>query len=462
MENQYEKTIAAVATAMSDSGIGIVRISGAQAFEIADRIYRGKKEKKLSSQPSHTIHYGYVADQEELVDEVLVMLMRAPHTFTGEDTVEFNCHGGVYVVQRVLELLLKNGASAAEPGEFTKRAFLNGKIDLSQAESVGDMIAARNEYALKNSMRQMLGELGCRTKELRGRIIHEIAFIETALDDPEHISIEGYQEQLRETTKKIKKEINKLLKTWDNGRIIKEGIKTVILGKPNAGKSSFLNALTRRESAIVTDVEGTTRDVIREEINLQGITLHVMDTAGIRNTADAVEKIGVEKAKELAEEADLIIYIADASRLLNESDKEIAEICKEKNVLVLLNKTDLESRINEKDIRLLFTEHISVISISAQNRTGIEEVEEEIKKIFFRGELSFNNEVYLTNARQKEALREAEEALSRVEESIYAGLAEDFYSIDLMEACDALGKITGETTGEDVIHEIFSKFCMGK
>lgn len=462
MENQYEKTIAAVATAMSDSGIGIVRISGAQAFEIADRIYKGKKEKKLSSQPSHTIHYGYVADQEELVDEVLVMLMRAPHTFTGEDTVEFNCHGGVYVVQRVLELLLKNGASAAEPGEFTKRAFLNGKIDLSQAESVGDMIAARNEYALKNSMRQMLGELGCRTKKLRGRIIHEIAFIETALDDPEHISIEGYQEQLRETTKKIKKEINKLLKTWDNGRIIKEGIKTVILGKPNAGKSSFLNALTRRESAIVTDVEGTTRDVIREEINLQGITLHVMDTAGIRNTADAVEKIGVEKAKELAEEADLIIYIADASRLLNESDKEIAEICKEKKVLVLLNKTDLESRINEKDIRLLFTEHISVISISAQNRTGIEEVEEEIKKIFFRGELSFNNEVYLTNARQKEALREAEEALSRVEESIYAGLAEDFYSIDLMEACDALGKITGETTGEDVIHEIFSKFCMGK
>ncbi|MDY3121210.1 tRNA uridine-5-carboxymethylaminomethyl(34) synthesis GTPase MnmE [Suipraeoptans intestinalis] len=462
MENQYEKTIAAVATAMSDSGIGIVRISGAQAFEIADRIYRGKKEKKLSSQPSHTIHYGYVADQKELVDEVLVMLMRAPHTFTGEDTVEFNCHGGVYVVQRVLELLLQNGASAAEPGEFTKRAFLNGKMDLSQAESVGDMIAARNEYALKNSMRQMLGELGHRTKELRGRIIHEIAFIETALDDPEHISIEGYQEQLRETTQKIKKEINKLLKTWDNGRIIKEGIKTVILGKPNAGKSSFLNALTRRESAIVTDVEGTTRDVIREEINLQGITLQVMDTAGIRNTADAVEKIGVEKAKELAEEADLIIYIADASRLLNENDKEIAEICKEKNVLVLLNKTDLESRINEKDIKLLFTEHISIISISAQNRTGIEEVEEEIKKIFFRGELSFNNEVYLTNVRQKEALREAEEALSRVEESIHAGLAEDFYSIDLMEACDALGKITGETTGEDVIHEIFSKFCMGK
>lgn len=462
MENQYEKTIAAVATAMSDSGIGIVRISGAQAFEIADRVYKGKKGKPLSSQPSHTIHYGYIVEETERIDEVLVMVMRGPHTFTGEDTIEFNCHGGVYVVQRVLELLLQHGAFAAEPGEFTKRAFLNGKMDLSQAESVGEVIAARNEYALKNSMRQMLGELGDKIKEVRGKIVHEIAFIETALDDPEHISIEGYGEQLEQTVEQIKIEINQLLKTWDCGRIIKEGVKTVILGKPNAGKSSFLNALTRKEAAIVTEVEGTTRDVIKEEINLHGITLQVMDTAGIRSTTDKVEKIGVEKAKELAEEADLILYIVDASRSLSESDREIAEICKEKKVLVLLNKTDLESRTEEKDIKSLFTEPVSVISISAQKRTGIEEVEKEIKKIFFKGELSFNNEVCLTNARQKEALREAREALTRVEESICAGFAEDFYSIDLMEACDALGKITGETTGEDVIHEIFSKFCMGK
>lgn len=462
MENQYEKTIAAVATAMSDSGIGIVRISGAQAFEIADRVYKGKKGKPLSSQPSHTIHYGYIVEETERIDEVLVMVMRGPHTFTGEDTIEFNCHGGVYVVQRVLELLLQHGASAAEPGEFTKRAFLNGKMDLSQAESVGEVIAARNEYALKNSMRQMLGELGGKIKEVRGKIVHEIAFIETALDDPEHISIEGYGEQLEQTVEQIKIEINQLLKTWDRGRIITEGVKTVILGKPNAGKSSFLNALTRREAAIVTEVEGTTRDVIKEEINLHGITLQVMDTAGIRSTTDKVEKIGVEKAKELAEEADLILYIVDASTDLSESDREIAEICEEKKVLALLNKTDLESRIEEKDIKSLFIEPVSVISISAQNRTGIEEVEKEIKKIFFKGELSFNNEVCLTNARQKEALREAREALTRVEESICAGFAEDFYSIDLMEACDALGKITGETTGEDVIHEIFSKFCMGK
>ena len=330
MKNQYNTTIAAISTAMSNSGIGIVRMSGSDSFEIADKIYKGKRDKKLSDQKSHTIHYGYIMDHEDTVDEVLVMLMRGPHSYTGEDTVEINCHGGVYIVKRILEILIKNGARPAEPGEFTKRAFLNGRIDLSQAEAVGDLIVSQNEYALQSSLHQLKGNLKEKISNIRNEIIYHTAFIETALDDPEHISVDGYGEKLKIVVDKLMNEIKVLLNTCDDGRIIKEGIQTVILGKPNAGKSSLLNVLIGEDRAIVTDIAGTTRDVLEEHINLQGISLNIMDTAGIRSTKDVVEKIGVEKAKSYADKADLILYVIDASSPLDENDEEIFGIIQDK------------------------------------------------------------------------------------------------------------------------------------
>lgn len=453
-------TIAAIATAMSNSGIGIVRISGEESFEIIQKIYRGKTEKNLQEQKSHTIHYGYIADGEEIIDEVLVMLMRGPHSFTGEDTVEIDCHGGVYVVKRILETVIKYGARPAEPGEFTKRAFLNGKMDLSQAEAVIDIIHSKNEYALKSSVSQLKGAVHKKITEIRKEILYHTAFIETALDDPEHISVDGYGEQLRGTTEKLLEEIHQLLITSDNGRMMKEGIQTVIVGKPNAGKSSLLNVLVGEERAIVTDIEGTTRDVLEEHIQLQGISLNIMDTAGIRETKDVVERIGVDKAKNHANEADLIIYVVDASRELDENDAEIIEMIQDKQAIVLLNKSDLDTVVTKE----MLAEKIDkpMILISAKEEEGIHELEETLKQMFFHGEISFNDEVYITNIRHKTALAEAEESLKKVRMSIDSGMPEDFYSIDLLDAYESLGSITGETIGEDLVNEIFSKFCMGK
>ncbi len=475
MQN-YEATIAAVSTAVSNAGIGIVRMSGPEAFAIADRVYKGKKEKRLSGQKSHTIHYGYIMDGEFMIDEVLVMLMRGPHSYTGEDTVEINCHGGVYVVKRILELLISRGARPAEPGEFTKRAFLNGRLDLSQAEAVGDLIVSQNQYALRNSVSQLRGNIRDKITGIREQIIYHTAFIETALDDPEHISVDGYGDKLREIVENLRKEIQKLIDTYDSGRIMKEGIQTVILGRPNAGKSSLMNVLLGEDRAIVTDIAGTTRDILEEHINLEGISLNIVDTAGIRQTQDVVEQIGVERARSYADQADLIIYVIDASMPLDESDHEILRLIEGKTSIILLNKSDLDTVVTEADVeQAYFASNPSItnskeikkftipaIPISATEKNGIDQLEETLKFMFFEGNLAFNDEIYITNVRQKTALWDASSSLEKVIDSIEAGMPEDFYSIDLMDAYEALGRITGETMGEDLVNEIFSKFCMGK
>lgn len=455
-------TIAAIATAMSSSGIGIVRISGEESFQIIDKIFKakGSGNKKLSTEPSHTIHYGYIYDGDEMVDEVLVMIMRGPKSFTAEDTIEIDCHGGVLVTKRILETVLKHGARPAEPGEFTKRAFLNGRVDLAQAEAVIDVINAKNQYALKSSVSQLEGSVSMRIKDMREKIIYHIALIESALDDPEHISLEGYGDTLLETLSPLKDEIQSLIRSADNGRVLSEGIETVILGKPNAGKSSLLNVLVGEERAIVTDIAGTTRDTLREQIRLEELSLNIIDTAGIRETEDLVEKIGVEKARSAAEGADLIIYVVDGSRDLDENDHEIIDFIQDKKALVLLNKTDLDPVVTKERLESL-TNH-PVILISAKERIGIKDLEEEITSMFYEGKLDFNDQVYITNVRHKNALAEALKSLSMVEQSVRNEMPEDFYSIDLMDAYEQLGTILGESVEDDLVNEIFKKFCMGK
>ncbi len=453
-------TIAAIATAMSNSGIGIVRISGDDSFSIINKIYKGKTEKDFHNLKSHTIHYGYVMDETEVIDEVLVMIMKGPHSFTGEDVIEIHCHGGVFVVKKILETVIKYGARPAEPGEFTKRAFLNGRIDLSQAEAVIDVINSQNEYALKSSVSQLRGNVQKKIQKIREEILYHTAFIETALDDPEHISVDGYGNQLKITVDHLLEELKELLDNSDNGRMIKEGIKTVIVGKPNAGKSSLLNVLLKEERAIVTDIEGTTRDILEETVQLNGISLQLIDTAGIRNTEDIVEKIGVDKAKKYAEDADVIIYVVDASRMLDDNDKDIIEMIGDKKAIVLLNKSDLDIVVT-KDMMSNYLDK-PMIEISAKKESGIRELENLLKKMFFNGEISFNDEVYITNIRHKTAISDAYNSLIKVNTSIENNMPEDFYSIDLLDAYESLGNITGETIGEDLVNEIFSKFCMGK
>ena len=485
--------IAAIATALSNSGIGIIRISGDEAVSIGDAVFRTKfGKRKIKDVKSHTIHYGYIVDNDiieedntdsnsdwkkNIVDEVMVSVMRSPNTYTREDTVEINCHGGVLVMQKILETVIKNGARIAEPGEFTKRAFLNGRIDLSKAEAVIDVIHSQNEYALASSMSQLKGNLSQEIRNLREKILYEIAFIESALDDPEHISLDGYPEELYEKIKNIIARVEKLISTADNGKLMKEGISTVIVGKPNAGKSSLLNLMVGEERAIVTEIAGTTRDVLQESIKLHGIGLNIIDTAGIHNTEDVVEKIGVEKAKKYAVDADLVIYVVDSSIELDESDKDIISLLKDKKVIILLNKSDLSSVVNEYklssfienyfeenlvDNKNSIDKNIVMIRTSTKDRTGIELFENTIKDMFFEGQLQNNNEIIITNMRHKEALQDACNSLKMVKRSIENFMPEDFYSIDLMSAYASLGTIIGEEVGEDLVNEIFSKFCMGK
>lgn len=454
-------TIAAVATAMTASGIGIIRISGPKSREIVGKIYRSKGGKtRIENVLSHTIQYGFICDEDEVIDEVLVMIMDAPRSYTGENTVEIDCHGGVLAMKRVLETVIKYGARPAEPGEFTKRAFLNGRIDLSQAEAVIDVINAKNEYALKSSISQLRGNIQRVIQEIRQGIIYQIAYIESALDDPEHISIDGYGDTLKGEISLLKEKLNGLLNTVREGKLMKEGIKTVIVGKPNAGKSSLLNLLVGEERAIVTDIAGTTRDILEETIVLHGISLRMIDTAGIRDTDDVVEKIGVKKAVENAKDADLILYVVDSSVPLDENDREIIELLKDKKAIVILNKMDLQQQVTEEELKKK-TKH-PVVAVSAKEEEGIERLEAQIKEMFFEGNLSFNDEISITNMRHKAALEDAKRSLELVENSIEMQMPEDFFSIDLMNAYEALGSIIGESVGEDLVNEIFSKFCTGK
>lgn len=446
---------------MGSAGIGIIRISGTDAFAVLEKVFRPKNEKKvMSEQPGYTVHYGMAVDGEQVLDEVLVMLMRGPHSYTAEDTAEIDCHGGRLVMQKILEAVLKNGARAAEPGEFTKRAFLNGRMDLSQAEAVMDLIQSKNEMALKSSLAQLKGTVRQEIEKLRAQILYEMAFVEAALDDPEHISLDGYSEELLEKMRGIAAEVERLLKSSESGRMLKEGIKTVILGKPNAGKSSLLNVLLGEERAIVTEIAGTTRDVLEEQLQLGEVSLQLLDTAGIRSTEDVVEQIGVERARKQAEDADLILYVADSSRVLDESDEEILKLLEGKKALVLLNKSDLAPVITPQIMRER-TGH-PVLVISAKEGAGIQELEEKIRSLFFRGEVDFNDEVLITNLRQKQALMDASKSLSMVIESIENGMPEDFFTIDLKDAYTSLGFIIGEEIGDDLANEIFGKFCMGK
>ena len=460
MSEVYEDTIAAVSTAMAPGGIGIVRISGKEAFSVGDQIYRGKNGKKLSEQRANTVHYGFVEEKGERIDEVLAVILKGPHSYTGEDTVEIDCHGGVLAMKRILEAAFRAGARPAQPGEFTRRAFLNGRMDLSQAEAVMDLIQAKNEYALKNSLRQLQGSVRQEIQEIRENILYEIAYIESALDDPEHMSLDGYRERLEHTVKQQKKRIEKLIAGSGEGKFLQEGIKTVILGRPNAGKSSLLNLLAGEEKAIVTEIEGTTRDIVEEQINLRGITLRLLDTAGIRESESRVEQIGIERAKEQAKDADLILYMVDSSMPLDENDEKIMELIREKRAIVLLNKNDLERKVSEKDLEGRV--EAPIVSLSVRENRGIEELEDQIQELFFHGKISFNDEIYITNLRHKQALEAADSSLKLVEQSIADQMPEDFYSIDLMDAYESLGKILGESVGEDLINEIFSKFCTGK
>lgn len=470
-------TIAAIATGMTDSGIGIVRISGKDAVLTGSRLFRTPSGKDiLQNVDSHIFHYGYIVDtmfhmkqkggsgnwKDYIIDEVMVVVMKAPRSYTGEDVVEIQCHGGILVMQKILSAVMDAGARLAEPGEFSKRAFLNGKMDLSRAEAVMDVIHSQNEFALRSSMNQLSGRLSEKVKTLREQIIHEIAFIESALDDPEHISLDGYSGRLSEQIEKMACELEKMLVSAENGKLIKEGIQTVIVGKPNAGKSSLLNILVGEERAIVTDIAGTTRDILQETIKLHGISLNITDTAGIRNTKDAVEKIGVERALQYVESSDLILYVVDTSVKLDENDREIISKLKDKKVIVLLNKSDLSMVADEEELRKMLPGNARIIRTSTVDNRGIDELEETVKNLFFQGQLKSSNEVVITNIRHKEALQEAFDSLMLVKKSIEDGMPEDFYSIDLMSSYASLGRIIGEEVDDDLVEEIFSKFCLGK
>ena len=475
-------TIAAIATGMNQGGIGVIRVSGEHAIKVADSIFIPKKKgKEIRNLDSYMAAYGNIVEKCEkedklcgkdnnldneidcnysIIDEVIVLVMKAPSTYTKEDVVEIDCHGGMQVMKQILHLLLKNGARLAEPGEFTKRAFLNGRIDLSQAESVMDLISAKSDLAAKTALSQLKGNLRDKIESIRKELIHNIAYIESALDDPEHYSLDGFGEKLDEILAKKEEEIRHLIETAEDGKMMREGIQTVILGKPNAGKSSVLNVLMGKERAIVTDIAGTTRDTLEEFISINGIPLNIVDTAGIRDTEDIVEKIGVDKSIEAMQKADLILFVVDSSTPLDENDYQIMNQIKDRQVIILQNKSDLEQIVSKEEIIKYLDKPL--IDISAKEKTGFEDFYKLLNDMFFHGHLSYNDEVYITNMRHKEALMEALSSIEMVRGSIADGMPEDFYSIDLMAAYEQLGYIIGESLEDDLVDTIFREFCMGK
>ena len=451
-------TICAIATSLNSSGIGIIRVSGEESISIVDSIFRGKN--KLADCDTHTIQYGHIVSNDEVIDEVLIMLMKAPRSYTTEDTIEIDCHGGVLILKKVLSLLIAAGARIAEPGEFTKRAFLNGRIDLSEAESVMDLISSNSELAMKNSIKQLSGSLNKIIVDLRDKILYETAYIESALDDPEHYDLTDYPDELKNKVSDMISRVDDLIDSFNSGHILKEGINTLILGKPNAGKSSLLNTLSRRERAIVTDIPGTTRDTLEEQITINGVSLNIIDTAGIRETDDIVEKIGVDKALDSIDDADLILFVIDSSRPLDENDHFIIDKIMDKKVIILLNKSDLVSKISEEEIYKKYNK--PVISFSSVSLDGLKALESKITDMFFKGQVKSDDTLYITNSRQAGCLSNAKNSLVNVLNSIDNMMPEDFFSIDLMDAYNYLGEITGETIDDDLANKIFSTFCMGK
>ena len=457
-----QETIAAIATSSKNGSISVIRVSGEESFSFVSQIFCNGKgiPIDLNQFASHTIQYGFIYDGEKRIDEVLILLMRSPRSYTAEDVVEIHCHGGHYICQVILNLLIRVGVRTAEPGEFTKRAFLNGRLDLSQAEAVMDVIRSKSKMALENSIQQLKGTVKTKIAYLRSLILEDVAYLEAALDDPEHISLDDFSENIGGHVEHLLQESDHLIENCSNGKIIREGIRTVIAGKPNVGKSSLLNCMLRENRAIVTDVPGTTRDTLEEDIVIGNVLLHLIDTAGIHETENKVERIGIEKTKNSVESADFVIVVLDASEEISKEDQEILQLCEECPGVVLLNKTDLPQKLTQKELDS-FTKK-AVISFSAMTGEGLEELEQFIKQQFIEQKIETKDELYITNVRQKEALFQARESLKRVKESIELGMPEDLYAIDLTDAYESLGKIIGETIEEDIIDKIFKDFCMGK
>ena len=460
---QNEDTITAIASGLSNSGISVIRISGSDAIAAADKIFHTKSGSSLMNAKTHTVHYGVIMDGDEFVDEVLLLVLRAPRTYTREDVIEIDCHGGALVTQRVLETILKQGVRLAEPGEFTKRAFLNGRIDLSQAEGVMDLIDASNRLAMKHSAGQVRGILKDKIMRLRNMILDDVAFIEAALDDPEHIDVDEYRETLECHIAEVSESISQLITGFHNGKLIREGVNTVILGKPNAGKSTLLNLFAGEERAIVTEIAGTTRDLLEVPVMVDGIQLNITDTAGLRDTEDVVERIGVERAKESAEHADLILYLLDAGKDMEKEELEFIRQLEVERLILLMNKSDLAEEEKKLSLNDLEAElGTSVIAISAKENIGTDALKDAIRKKCFFGVNPDSESLYISNERHKEALKEAASYMENANGSCEAGMPEDFISIDLMGAYQALGKILGETLDEDLVNNIFEKFCLGK
>ncbi|GAA0726629.1 tRNA uridine-5-carboxymethylaminomethyl(34) synthesis GTPase MnmE [Clostridium malenominatum] len=454
-------TIAAVSTVLGEGGISIIRVSGKESLEVVNKIFRGKDKSSALDMKPYTMKYGHIVEisSEEPLDEVLISFMKGPKSFTAEDTVEINCHGGVTPTKKILEEVVKAGARIAEPGEFTKRAFLNGRIDLSQAEAVIDIIRSKTELSMKSAVLQSGGRISREIDSLRNKLLQTIAHIEATVDYPEDDLEEVTADRVKEELEEILINIDKMLLTAEEGKILREGLNIIIVGKPNVGKSSLLNAILMEKRAIVTDVPGTTRDVIEEYINLDGVPIKIVDTAGIRETDDIVEKIGVEKSKEKIDEGDLIILMLDSSRELDSEDNEIIEYIKNKKYLVLLNKVDLKNEFDKNLIKDIESKYI--IETSAMTGKGLDILKERIKEMFFGGEVKAGD-VIITNTRHKEALIRAKESLNAALNALEFTLAIDLASIDIRNAWIRLGEITGDTVEEDIIDKIFSEFCLGK